>query len=196
MDRPAGRQARRRTGPGVIKPWKIRRSEPMLDARVFTVRKDVTINPRTGQAHDMFVLEQPNWVNVIPLTPDDQVVMIEQWRHGSRTVELETPGGMMDDNETTEVCARRELLEETGYEPGQVVLLGTVRPNPAIQSNSQHYLLATGCRKVAEPNLDHAEDIAVKLVPLRDIPDLIRTGKITHGIVIGAFYWLDLYRRG
>ena len=60
----------------------------MLDGRVFKVRKDVTINPRTGVPHDMFVLEQPNWVNVIPLTPDDHVVMIEQWRHGTRTVEF------------------------------------------------------------------------------------------------------------
>jgi ADP-ribose pyrophosphatase len=168
----------------------------MFDGRVFQVRKDVTINPRTGQTHDMFVLDQPNWVNVIPLTPDDQVVMVEQWRHGSRTVELETPGGLMDDGETPEVSARRELLEETGYEPGQILHLGTVKPNPAIQSNVQHYLLATGCRKVSDLNLDHAEDIVVRLFRLADVPELIRTGKITHGIVIGAFYWLDHFRQG
>jgi ADP-ribose pyrophosphatase len=142
------------------------------------------------------VLDQPNWVNVIPLTPDNQVVMVEQWRHGSRTIELETPGGLMDEGESPEICARRELLEETGYEPSEIVPLGTVKPNPAIQSNLQHYILATGCRRVTGLNLDHAEDIAVRLVPLADIPELIRTGKITHGIVIGAFYWLDLHRRG
>jgi ADP-ribose pyrophosphatase len=180
----------------VIRPWKVTGSERILDGRVFKVRKDVTINPRTGQTHDMFVLDQPNWVNVIPLTPDDQVVMVEQWRHGSRTIELETPGGLMNNGETPEVCGRRELLEETGYEPGQIVHLGTVKPNPAIQSNLQHYILATECRQVAELNLDHAEDIAVRLVPLADVPELIRTGKITHGIVIGAFYWLNLSRRG
>jgi ADP-ribose pyrophosphatase len=178
----------------MIKPWQIKQSERVLDGRVFTVRKDVTVNPRTGQPHDMFVLEQPNWVNVIPLTPDEQVVMIEQWRHGTRTVELETPGGLMDDGETPEHCGRRELLEETGYEPDRIIHLGAVHPNPAIQSNTQHYLLATGCRKVADLNLDHAEDIAVRLVPLRDVPALIRTGKITHGVVIGGFYWLNDYR--
>ena len=180
----------------MIKPWQIQRSEQLLDGRVFKVRKDVTVNPRTGQAHDMFVLEQANWVNVIPLTSDEQVVMIEQWRHGTRTIELETPGGLMDEGETPEVCGRRELLEETGYEAEKFVHLGSVHPNPAIQSNTQHYLLATGCHEIGEPQLDHAEDIAVRLVPLREIPDLIRDGKITHGIVIGAFYWLDLYRRG
>ena len=180
----------------MIKPWQIQRSERVLDGRIFKVRKDVAVNPRTGQPHDMYVLENPNWVNVIPLTSDDQVVMIEQWRHGSRTVELETPGGLMDDGEGIEAAGQRELLEETGYAPEKLIHLGTVFPNPAIQSNRQHYVLATGCRKVADLNLDHAEDIAVRLVPLRDIPEFIRTGKIQHGIVIGAFYWLELHRRG
>ena len=85
-------------------------------------------------------------------------------------------------------------MEETGYAPDQIKLLGTVHPNPAIQDNHQHYLLATGCRRVADLKLDHAEDIAVRLIPLADIPNLIRTGKITHGIVIGGFYWLNDYR--
>ena len=143
----------------------------------------------------MFVLEQPNWVNIIPLTPDEQVIMIEQWRHGTRSVHLETPGGLMDEGESPEVCARRELLEETGYEAGQIVHLGTVHPNPSIQDNLQHYELATNCRKMSEPKLDHAEDITVRLVPLADVAGLIETGKITHGIVIGGFYWLNLYRQ-
>ena len=180
---------------GQPQPWRVKSSETVADCRIFKVRKDVTVNPRTGQAHDMFVLEQPDWVNIIPLTSDERVIMVEQWRHGTRSVQLETPGGLMDDGEPFEKCARRELLEETGYEAGQVVHLGTVHPNPSIQNNLQHYALASDCRKVSEPKFDDAEDITVRLVPLREIPDLVRTGRITHGIVIGAFYWLDLYRR-
>lgn len=177
------------------KPWRIQSSEKLVDCRIFSVRRDVSVNPRTGQPHEMFVLEQPNWVNVIPLTADEQVIMVEQWRHGTRSVHLETPGGLMEDGETPEQSARRELLEETGYETDEVVRLGTVHPNPAIQTNWQHYILAKNCRKVAKPNLDHAEDIRVKLVPLVEVPRLIEKGKITHGIVIGGFYWLNLYRQ-
>ena len=178
----------------MIRPWEIKSSRHALDCRIFQVRHDVAVSPRTGQPHDMYVLEQPDWVNIIPLTPNDQVIMVEQWRHGTRTVELETPGGLLDTGEAVEHGARRELLEETGSAPDQIKLLGTVHPNPAIQNNHQHYLLATGCRRVADLKLDHAEDIAVRLVPLADIPNLIRTGKITHGIVIGGFYWLNDYR--
>jgi 8-oxo-dGTP pyrophosphatase MutT (NUDIX family) len=183
-------------GAEMIRPWPVKSSVPVLDCRIFKVRKDTVVSPRTGQTHEMFITEHPNWVNVVPLTPDEQVILVEQWRHGTRSVHLETPGGLMEDGETPEQCGARELLEETGYEVGQIVKLGTVHPNPAIQTNLQHYVLATDCRKVAEPDLDHAEDINVRLVPLAEIPDYIRTGKITHSVVVGAFYWLNLYRNG
>lgn len=179
----------------MVQPWKLLGSEPVADCRIFKVRKDATVSPRTGTTHQMYVLEQPDWVNVIPLTADNHVVMIEQWRHGTRTIELETPGGLLDAGETVEACARRELREETGDEADQMIRLGTVHPNPSFQGNTQHYLLATDCRKAGELDLDHAEDIAVQTVPLADVPEMIRTGQITHGIVIGAFYFLELYRR-
>jgi 8-oxo-dGTP pyrophosphatase MutT (NUDIX family) len=165
----------------------------VADCRIFKVRRDTVVNPRNGTAHDMFVLEQPDWVNVIPLTTDNRVVLVRQWRHGTRSPHLETPGGLMEREERPVDCARRELLEETGYAAGEVIHLGTVHPNPAIQSNLQHYVLARDCRLIADLRLDHAEDICVELASLADIPRLVREGVITHGIVIGGFYWLDMH---
>jgi 8-oxo-dGTP pyrophosphatase MutT (NUDIX family) len=180
---------------GAIQPWEILRSEPVADCRIFKVRKDITVNPRTGEPHDMFVVENPDWLNVIPLTADERVVMVEQWRHGTRTVHLETPGGLMDGGETVEACARRELREETGYNADKIIPLGQMHPNPAFQTNTQYYALATGCRKIAEPTPEAAEDIQARLVALAEIPAMVERGEITHALVIGAFYWLDVYRR-
>src|SRR5579875_1558377 len=77
-------------------PWKKIRSTLLGDFRLFTLRSDVKISPRTGREHDFLVLDSVPWVNVIALTPDDHLVMVEQFRHGSNTVELEIPGGMME----------------------------------------------------------------------------------------------------
>jgi 8-oxo-dGTP pyrophosphatase MutT (NUDIX family) len=118
--------------------------------------------------------------------------MVEQFRHGSKTIGLETPGGLVDRaGETFLESARRELLEETGYTAEEFVTLGEVRPNPAIQQNRMFYVLARNCRKVAEPQLQDAEDIAVHVVPLAEIPKLVHAGRIHHALVITAFYFLN-----
>src|SRR5678810_533154 len=107
----------RQTKGAMIQPWEKVSSKPLGDFRIFTLRSDRKISPRTQQEHDFFVIDAVNWVNVIALTSDQQLVMVEQYRHGSETVELEIPGGMMDSTDTTpETTAQRELREETGYD--------------------------------------------------------------------------------
>jgi 8-oxo-dGTP pyrophosphatase MutT (NUDIX family) len=179
-----------------ILPWKIVRTEPCADYRIFKVRKDITVSPRTAQAHDMFIIESADYVNIIPLTPQNEVVLVEQFRHGTKEIALETPGGLAElAGESHLECARRELLEETGYAAAELLTIGEVRPNPAVQSNRMFYVLARDCRKVAEPAPDHAEDIAVHLVPLTEIPRLIRGRRISHALVVTAFYFLNEYLR-
>src|SRR5687768_14392899 len=114
----------------MIKPWPLLDSKAIGDYRVFKVRGDSRTSPRTGALHDFFVIEAPSWVNVVAMTPDEKVVLVEQFRHGTGTVELEIPGGIMDAEDVSPVATGvRELREETGYEGSSAELLGEVYPN-------------------------------------------------------------------
>jgi 8-oxo-dGTP pyrophosphatase MutT (NUDIX family) len=176
-------------------PWPLIRSRRDKSYWVFSVRSDTARCPRTGQEHDFFVLESPDWINVIPLTPDNQVVMVRQYRHGTREITLEIPGGLTAPGDSPEDAARRELLEETGYEGDQLVLLGSACPQPAILNNRSVTFLAKDVQLVRVPDLDDTEDIELVLVPLSEIPDLISKGAINNAMVLLAFYWYFLRER-
>src|SRR5437667_2409920 len=151
----------------MIKPWEKLSSKPAGDFRIFTIRTDRKVSPRTQQVHDVFVIDCVNWVNVIALTPERQLVMIEQYRHGSNTVELEIPGGMMDAADASpEATGLRELREETGYEGDNPRLIGRIFPNPAIMSNTCFTILVENCRCAHPVDFDHGEDLITRLVPL------------------------------
>ena len=176
----------------MVKPWKRIRSQTNQTYRIFSIRTDTTLSPRTGAEHEFYVIESGDWVNVIPITADEQVVMIKQYRHGSGEITLEIPGGLVEPGDTPEKAASRELLEETGYQAEEWKKIGVVNPNPAIFSNRCHTFFARNLTKVGNPTLDQTEDIDVVLLPLSDIPRLIRNGVIDHALVIAAFYWYSL----
>ncbi len=181
----------------MIKPWKKTGSKLIGDFRIFKLRSDRSISPRTGKEHDFFVLDCPGWVNVIAVTPDQNLVMVDQFRHGSSTVELEIPGGVMDAAETDPVATGvRELREETGYEGEKARVLGKVLANPAILTNTCYTVLIENCRLKHELKLDCGEDLATRLVPVVDMPRLVAEGKIQHSLVVVALYHFDLWRRG
>lgn len=175
--------------------WRRVETERVADCRVFKVRRDLALNPRGGGEHNFYCIEAVDWINIIPLTSQGEVVMIEQYRHGANEVTLEIPGGMIDEGERAEAAAARELLEETGYAASEVRLLGRTRPNPAIQNNWLYSFLARDCRFKQEPVFDSSEWAVMRLVPLANIPSLIAGGAITHALVVAAFHWLSLYHQ-
>jgi 8-oxo-dGTP pyrophosphatase MutT (NUDIX family) len=181
----------------MIKPWKKIRSTPVGDFRIFKIRSDLCINPRTGKEHDFFVLESVGWVNVIAVTPDQKLVMVRQYRFGSQTVELEIPGGMMDPHETDPVAtAVRELREETGYAGENARLLGCIWSNPAILNNRTYTVLIENCRRQHGVEFDQGEDLETRLVPVAEIPQLVADEKIGHSLVVVALYHFELWQRG
>ena len=172
-----------------LKAWIHENRELVADQRIFQVFQMQAVSPRTGEYRRLSVLQATDWVNVVALTPQKEVVLVRQFRHGTREFTLEIPGGMVDPGETPAQAAARELLEESGFAGDDPVALGAVSPNPALFDNHCHSFLIGNCRKIAEPALDHGEDIEVLLKPWDEIPAMIAAGGIGHALVICAFWW-------
>jgi len=180
-----------------IQPWQRLDSETLYTCRIFSLRKDRNRSPRDGREHDFFVLDSGDWVNIVPVTSDDEVVLIHQYRHGIDDITLEIPGGMVDPHDLSPLhAARREMQEETGYDSDDIIPLGSIHPNPAIQGNRCHTFLARNVEKRFEPHFDTTEEAEVLLVPAAQLSELVQQGKIAHALVVTAFYWYDLLRRG
>jgi ADP-ribose pyrophosphatase len=172
----------------MIKKWELLDSRTDRDYKIFRIKSVQALSPRTNKANEFYTIETKDWVNIIPLTENREVVMIRQYRHGSNEISLEIPGGLVDEKHP-EKAALRELLEETGYEGEYVEYLGAVNPNPAIFNNLCHTYLVEKARKTSAENLDPDEDIEAVLVPLTEIPSLINKGVINHALVIVAFHY-------
>ncbi len=178
----------------MIRPWRQLSSRPLGDYRIFSLREERKVSPRTGREHGFYIIDSSNWVNVVALTPEREMILIEQYRHGSNTVELEIPGGMMDAADASpEAAGERELAEETGYQGEQPVIVGEVFPNPAIQTNHCYTVLVRNCRPAKPVQWDAGEDLLTKLVPMEQAPELVASGRIRHALVVAALYQFDLW---
>ena len=167
-------------------PWITLSTEVLGSYPIFELTRSRQRSPLSGREHRFLRLDCPDWVNVIAVTEDARLVLIEQYRHGTDEVTLEIPGGAVDPDESPAVAAVRELEEETGYRPSELVEIGRVDPNPAFLSNRCWTYLALGCRDDGEIDPDPSEEIAVRLVPFSDYGALIDRGDITHSLVIAA----------
>lgn len=175
-----------------MRPWRRLSAERSGTFRIFDLDRVRYERPSDGAAGEFVVLDAPDWINVVPLTDDDRVVVVRQFRFGVDGFTLEIPGGMCARGEDPLEAARRELREETGYDAREFVELGSVHPNPAIQNNRCHTFLARGAFLAGAPQPDENEELEVATVPLDDVPRLIADGTITHALVVCAFYRLGI----
>ncbi len=174
-----------------LQPWQQLSEETLFQYKVFRARRSHRRSPRTGAEIGFFLMDTPDWVVVLPITVDERLVLVRQFRHGSGRVGLEIPGGLIDAHETDPAAAAaRELREETGYAAERIVPIGVMNPNPSMMTNRCHAFLATGCRLVGELAMDPGEDIEVVTVPLAELDRMVARGEIEHAIVLATIaFW-------
>jgi 8-oxo-dGTP pyrophosphatase MutT (NUDIX family) len=178
--------------------WEPFRKETLVDCKIFSVSKvEATSKCDSKRTGKFFTLNCGAWVNVIAITDDRQVIMVEQYRHGIQGLTLEIPGGSVDLTDSDPgAAAMRELREETGFIAERWSFLGKNHPNPALQDNICYSFLAEGARNVEAPKFDGSgtEKINTRYVQMSEIGSLIRDGNISHALVITAFHFLYLQR--
>lgn len=153
-------------------------SEYLFNRPWLTARRDRVELPDGRVFDDFYVLEYPEWVNIIATTPEGKYVMVRQYRHGIQEVIPELCAGCAEPGEDPLEAAKRELLEETGYSGGRWRPFDVLAPNASANTNMSHTFIAEGVTQVAEQHLDESEDIAVELYTRAELLDLLASGAI------------------
>lgn len=166
--------------------WKKLGAREVARTRIFSVESVDFHHPQRAAPQDFFVINAPDWVNVIALTPDGRLVLVRQFRYGIDDFSVEIPGGVIDLGEDPVSAGVRELREETGYVGASARLLGSVRPNPAMQSNRCHLVLVEGARPAAKLDWDPDEEFEIMTRPVDEVYALAYAGGITHAMVLDA----------
>ena len=166
-----------------IKPWKV------LETSYFRPRFRIDkCELSNGNLLDATIFEFRAWANVLALTKNGEAILVRQYRHGVCDVLWEFPGGVVEDGEDPLEGAKRELLEETGYTTSNIIQIGQVYPNPALQTNTLHCFLALDVEKVSGQNLDDGEDIEVHLVPLDELVEMAKRGEFPHALMTAVLF--------
>lgn len=168
--------------------WELLHSEYIVKRPWLHARRDHVKLP-TGEEHDeYYVLEYPEWINVIALTPDGMMVMERQYRHGLQRTDYEICAGVVEPGEAPIDAARRELLEETGYAGGSWREFMTIAPNPANMTNYSHTFIAEGVTQCSSQHLDRTEDIEVLLMSPDEVYNLLRDGGIIQALMAAPLW--------
>ena len=171
-----------------IKEWKVLESESLVRRPWLTARRDRLELPDGRIIPEYYVLEYPDWVNVIAITKDGQFVMERQYRHAARKISLELPCGVMEEGETPLEAAQRELLEETGFGGGKWKKLMELSPNPSAMSNTTHCFLAIGVEKIAEQHLDETEELSVLFMTKEEVKRMLNENQICQALMVAPLY--------
>jgi ADP-ribose pyrophosphatase len=184
-----------RLPPSKVEEWRELSRETVADARIFTVERSLAVSPVDGEARAFHRIQCVDWVQILPITADHEIVLVRQYRHGAQRITLEMPGGLIDPGEDPATGAMRECFEETGYRVHAAQPLGVVNPNPALFANRLHSFYATGAKLEGSIQNTGSEVTEVVLVPISELESLLVSGEIDHALVV-ATMWRYLRTHG
>lgn len=175
------------------KPWTHVESKYIHKEKWFNLRADKVLKGNGQEMEPYYVFEFSDWVNVLPVTKEGQIILVKQYRYALGVWSLEVPGGIMDPHETDPIeAARRELLEETGFSCGHIEQVAVVATNPATQNNRLFCYLATDCTLTHELSLDENEEIEMVLVKVEELEQLLASNSIIQSLhVCSILYGLQ-----
>ncbi|MDE6670983.1 MAG: NUDIX hydrolase [Ruminococcus sp.] len=151
-------------------------SDTVYEGRIFTIVHD-TAELENGEAAIRDVLLHSGGVCVIPVTDNNEIFMVKQFRYPFREVTTEIPAGKLEKGESHYECGRRELVEETGFTCTEYIYLGEIYPTPAYNTEIIHVYLARGLN-LKEQNLDDDEFLDVEKIPLTQAVEMVMDGRI------------------
>ena len=168
--------------------WEVLDSEYLFRRPWLTVRHDKVRLPDGRINPEYYVLEYPDWINILAITEDGKFVFERQYRHGLGKTCYEIPAGVIEKGETPLEAAKRELQEETGYGEGEWSPLMTISGNPSTTSNLTHCFLARGVKKISGQHLDATEDITVCLLDESQVKDLLESDQIRQALMAAPLW--------
>jgi ADP-ribose pyrophosphatase len=177
--------------PGRPAAWEVLSKTTHADCRVFTVDRKRCRHPARQTESDFFAIHSPQWVNVLALTPERHLVLVNQFRFGVENFSLEIPGGLVNPGEDPLAAGLRELAEETGYAGERARIIGSVWPNPAIMDNECFFVLVEEAKLTDRSKWDEHEEIEVTSAPVDEVLEWGRNGRIRHALVLNALFFLE-----
>lgn len=173
--------------------WETISTKELSDLKIFKAELVTRRHSVLNKQSDFVVLNSRNWANVIPITKNGEILLIEQFRQGSNSITIEIPGGLVEDGEDPQIAARRECIEETGYSsPNELVFLGVSQPNPAFLNNKCFTFAWFDLENNMKQKFDENEEIVVMPTRIEDVKQMIKEGKINHSIILTAFLFFFL----